>query len=68
MHINHKNKIYYIRLANRECQKFPVGSKIGLKYNDKLDYFYKPDGLKRDRNRLVFTGSFFILSIVPWKK
>jgi len=68
VHIRYKNKIYFIRMANGECRKYPVGSKIGLKYNDRFDYFYKPDGLKRDKNRLIFTATIFLISIIPWKK
>ncbi|VFA40229.1 Uncharacterised protein [Chryseobacterium indologenes] len=68
VHIKYNNKIYYIRLANKECLKYPVGTEISLSYNKQFDYFYKPDGLKRDRNRLFFTAIIFILSIIPWKK
>lgn len=68
VHIKYFNKIYYIRLANKECLKYPIGTEIKLCYNEKFDYFYKPDGLKRDKNRLLFTGIIFMLSIIPWKK
>ncbi|OCK50741.1 hypothetical protein BA768_19195 [Chryseobacterium sp. CBo1] len=68
VHIKYNDKIYYIRLANKECSKYPVGSEVKLSYNEQFDYFYKPDGLKRDRNRLLFLAIIFILSITPWKK
>ncbi|WP_123947123.1 hypothetical protein [Chryseobacterium sp. CBo1] len=55
-------------MANKECSKYPVGSEVKLSYNEQFDYFYKPDGLKRDRNRLLFLAIIFILSITPWKK
>lgn len=68
VHIKYNSKMYYIRLANKECLKYPIGTEIKLSYNERLDYFYKPDGLKRDKNRLLFTVVIFILSIIPWKK
>lgn len=66
--IGYGSQIYAIGLSNRECPKYPVGSKIALIYNARFDYFYMPDGLKRDRNRLIFTGSIFVLSLLPWRK
>lgn len=48
VHIKYNNKIYYIRLANKECLKYPVGNEIMLSYNEQFDYFYKSDDLKRD--------------------
>lgn len=66
--INYRNKYYTIRLANGECPKYPTGSKIDLKYNAKFDYFFKADGLKRDRFRVTFVSVIFVLSIIPWKK
>lgn len=67
VHISHNGEIYYIRLANKECLKYPKGSKIVLIYNDKFDYFYKPDGLSRDSYRLFFAFAFLLLSVLPWK-
>jgi len=68
VHIRYNNKVYYIRLAIAECEKYHVGSEIKLNYNKQFDYFYKPDGLTRDKRRLLITGAIFILSIIPWKK
>lgn len=68
LRISYGSKIYAVGLSNGECPKYPIGSKIGLIYNVRFDYFYKPDGLKRDRNRLFFTGSIFVLSMLPWRK
>jgi len=68
VHIKYNNKVYYIRLAIAECEKYPVGTEIKLNYNKQFDYFYKPDGLTRDKRRLLIIGVIFILSIVPWKK
>ncbi|CAM3318408.1 hypothetical protein [Empedobacter stercoris] len=68
VHIKYNNKIYYIRLSIATCEKYPIGSKIMLNYNDQFDYFYMPDGLKRDKNRLLIISGIFILSIIPWKK
>lgn len=68
VHIRYKDKIYFIRLANKECLKYPVGSIIKLNYNSEWDYFYKPDGLRRDRNRIIFTLIVLMLSTIPWKK
>ena len=68
VHIKYNNKIYYIRLANKEYLKYPVGKEIKLSYNKQLDYFYKPDGLKRDKNRIWFTAIIFIISIIPWRR
>ncbi|RRQ46714.1 hypothetical protein DTW91_04340 [Chryseobacterium sp. SC28] len=68
VHIKYNKKIYYIRLANKECLKYPIGTEIQLSYNEQFDYFYKPDGLKRDKRRLLIIGVIFILSIIPWKK
>jgi hypothetical protein len=66
VHISYNRKTYYIRLANGECLKYPIGSKISLVYNDDLDYFYKPDGKKRGRNRLFFSFCFLLLSVLPY--
>ena len=68
VHIKNKNKIYYIRLSIAECEKYPIGSKIMLNYNNEFDYFYMPDGLKRDKRRLLIISIIFSLSVVPWKK
>ena len=67
VHISYNGKIYYVRLANKECLKYPVGSKISLIYNHEFDYFYVPDGLMRDKYRLFFTLGFLFLSVIPWK-
>lgn len=67
VHISYNRKTYFIRLANGECYKYPVGSKITLIYNDYFDYFYFPNSLSRDRYRLIFTFSLFFFSILPWK-
>lgn len=68
VHILYRGKVYYIRLANEECLEYPIGSKISLIYNDDFDYFYKPDGLKRNNYRLSFSIAFLFLSALPWNK
>jgi len=55
-------------LAIAECEKYPIETEIRLNYNKQFDYFYMPDGLTRDKRRLLIIGVIFILSIIPWKK
>ena len=65
--IRYSDDLYSIVLANGECFKYPVGSKIILIYNEKFDYFFIPNGQKHMVFRLYFTVSCIILSILPWK-
>ncbi|MBB2145492.1 hypothetical protein GM921_08360 [Pedobacter sp. LMG 31464] len=66
--INQNGKNYFIRISFDANKMYKVGSEIGLRYNEKFDYFYIPDGQKRDSGRLIFLGIIFILSVVPWKR
>lgn len=68
VHIEYNDRVYYIRLSIAECEKYPVGSKIMLNYNHQFNYFYLPDGLKRDKRRLSIIGILFLLTVIPWKK
>ena len=68
VHINYHGKVYYVRMANEECLKYPKGSKISLVYNDRYDYFYQPDGSRRDSFRLFFFSFLLFLSIIPWNR
>jgi hypothetical protein len=65
--ISFGSEIYSIKLTRNECEKYPIGSKIALKYNKKWDYFYKPDGLKRDKSRMSFIAAILLISLIPWK-
>ncbi len=67
VYINYNQKVYSIRLPNVDCLKYPIGSKIGLIYNDKFDYFYIPDGLEKDISRLIFIGVVIIILLIKWK-
>lgn len=66
IYIEYRDKKYPIRMANGECPKYPVGAEIYLVYNDRHDYFYQPDGLRRDSFRLFFFSFLLLLSIIPW--
>ena len=66
VYINYNQKVYSIKLPNVDCPKYPIGSKIGLIYNDKSDYFYIPDGLEKDISRLVFIGLVIIVLLIQW--
>lgn len=68
VHINYNGRIYYVRMANQECLKYPKGAMIYLVYNDRHDYFYQPDGLRRDSFRLFFFSFLLLLSIIPWDR
>ncbi len=61
-----KGKRYLIRLANQECTKYPVGSRIKLIYHAEYDYFYIPDGLKRDKTRVLISVIFLGFCLLPW--
>lgn len=66
--INYNGKVYDVRMANQECLKFPKGSMIYLVYNDRYDYFYQPDGLRKDSFRLFFFSFLLLLAIIPWNR
>lgn len=65
VHINYNGKVYYVRMANQECLKYPKGSMIYLVYNQRHDYFYQPDDLQRDSFRLFFFSFVLLLAIIP---
>ncbi|MEH3114027.1 hypothetical protein [Pedobacter terrae] len=68
VHVMFNKKVYYIRLANEECLKYPIGTTISLIYDNTFDYLYKPDGLKRNKYRVLFSSAFLLLSIIPWNR
>jgi len=67
IYVFYNNKTYKVGIAWRGCLAYPVGSEIRLIYNERFDYMYRPNGLTRDINRLIFSGLLLIISASPWK-
>lgn len=68
VHINYNGKVYVVRMANQACLKYPKGSMIYLVYNDRHDYFYQPDGLRKNSFRLFFFSFLLLLAIITWNR
>lgn len=67
VHIEYKGKTYTIRVKEKECRNYPINSLIQLVYNNKYDYFYKPDNMKGSIAKVKVMGLLFLLILLPLK-
>lgn len=67
VHIKYKEKTYKIWIKWNECENYPVDSRINLVYNNKYDYFYRPDRLKGAIAKLKVRCVLFLLTLLPLK-
>ena len=65
VHIDYKGSKYTIRIKKKECRSYPIGSQIRLVYNDKYDYFYRPDDLKGSIAKVKVRSVLFLLTLLP---
>lgn len=65
--VSRNNKEYSVELPYDTCNKYSIGDKVSLLYDEKYNRFYLPNYFRVYRFRAIFTTIIFVLVILPWK-